>query len=144
MQNRRIGRVLLSLSGFCTGFLPVLADFNAEHTFSAGWSPHARFHGSATVIGQMAWAAIALWLLWSPATRQHKLSFLFATFIPLVYWGAFFPAMLVPTVALEDQGKEIPHLFGIPSNVYIFILVITIALLGYWFSQRDRTSSNQL
>lgn len=141
MRTQRIGRVLLSLGAFCTGFFPVAADWNTQHTFSPGWSPHARYHGCATIIAEVIWSIIALWLLWSPATRNNSLSIRFAALIPIVYWGAFFPALFVPTIALEDKGFEITHFFGIPGNLFFIAGFIVITALGYWLYQHSDATS---
>jgi len=57
---------------------------------------------------------------------------LVATLVPIIAWGSFFMASFLP-----DTGEEqMPHVVGIPLNLFIAGLLFFVTVLGYGLYRR--------
>jgi hypothetical protein len=91
---RNSGRLVLTLANLGTIGGMVNADWNASHIFNERWPSHARFHGVVGLGTPTALALFAIWHLWN-SPRERRLGRGVAAAVPIAYWGAFFPALLV-------------------------------------------------
>jgi hypothetical protein len=138
LVGRTAGRLLISLAALITGVVPVLADWNDTHVFSAQWSPHARFHGVTSLGMALTLSPVALWLLWRPSADAEA-AVTVAALIPIAYWGPFFVAPLVPGTALEDPGHPVPRLGGLPANLLGAGAAVLTSGLGWYLVRRQRS-----
>ena len=110
-------RILVTLATLVTLVSGNAADWNTTHIFSPQWSSHAKLHGAWMLSAFSLLSLYCLYLLWwrrrgqAPAVRA-------AAVIQLCIWLAFFPALLVPGMALADPGQSIARLFGVEVNLW--------------------------
>jgi hypothetical protein len=88
----RSTKILLTIAAVVTFAVPAIADLNATHMFNPLWPPHARLHGAALLLVNIASGAISLFLLWgSYAERGSRLAVSFAALLPAM--ASMKPAM---------------------------------------------------
>ena len=143
-MNTRIdaGRLVLSAAALGSGLTPIVADWNARHTFAPHWPPHARLHEAIAIISQALFGGMALWLLWRPAASppERDLAVKAAALIPVLTWGPTLAAMRAPGTSLDNPPTEVyPRLFGVPINLYAMEAPVLLAALGYWLDRRGRS-----
>ena len=134
----RISRLLLSGAALGTIVGTGRADLNRTHVFNPNWPPHARFHAAAgwtTIAGSQL---LALWLVWRPGERhaERDLAVRIAALLPAIAWLPFFPALVTPGTAVEDEPGHLPRVAGVPANLVPAALVPAIAGLGYLLHRR--------
>ncbi len=133
-----VGRILMSIGAVGTSIVPYLADWNKHHNFGPGFSAHARLHATELVFTSTGMGLIALWLIWKRpqsdwATRRNV-----ATLIPVIHWGTYNLAALVPTTSVDDDGVKVPRVFGfLPINLMIQNLIAIVTVIGYWLDTRS-------
>lgn len=127
---RNTGRLLLSVANVVTILAPVSADWNTSHVFNADWPSHARFHGAVGVGTPVALASFALWHLWR-GSNDPGLVRSVAAAVPVSYWGAFFPALLIPGTGVDDAPHPVGRVAGVPANVFWAAVTTASALAGW-------------
>lgn len=137
MRAQSIGKMLISLADILTAIIPFLADWNESHIFSKRWSPHARFHGVATLSMTALLSSSALWLLWRRSPERDT-AVTVAAAVPIAYWGSFFLAPLVPGTAVEDPGHRLRRIVGIPSNLLGAGAATLTSSLGWYLARSGR------
>lgn len=147
-RRARAARLLLTFAAIGTLVGPVGADLNQSHVFNPEWPPHARFHSVASLAMTSGFSLIAMWLVWR---RSHEpaISMMVAAAVPILAWGSFFIALVVPGAAVEDHSETLARLGGIPINVVVAALFTALAILGYamflWSrSAVDTTASDRV
>lgn len=133
-----VGRILMSIGAVGTSVVPYLADWNKHHNFGPGFSAHARLHATESVFTSTGMGLIALWLIWKRpqgdwATRRNV-----ATLVPVIHWGTYNLAALVPTTSVDDDDVKVPRVFGfLPINLMIQNLIAIVTVIGYWLDARS-------
>jgi hypothetical protein len=122
------GRILITLGTLITLVGPNIADWNETHVFSELWSPHAHFHGAWSIFTTSFLSLLCLWLLWARAEQPHGSRI--AGLIQAAIWVAFFPALLVPGIALADPGKRYEQILGLDVNLFFAIVEIVLLAIG--------------
>jgi hypothetical protein len=112
-----VARVLVTIATLVTLIGSNAADWNTTHLFSAQWSPHAKLHGAWMIFAYSLLSLYCLYLVWRPRKAQLR-STRVAAVIQLCIWLAFFPALLVPGMALADPGQSIARILGIEVNLW--------------------------
>lgn len=56
---------------------------------------------------------------------------LMAAAVPILAWGSFFIAIIVPGAAVEDHPETLARIVGIPLNVIAAAIFSLLAALGY-------------
>jgi hypothetical protein len=112
-----LARLLVTFATLVTLVGSNAADWNSTHLFSEQWSPHAKLHGAWMIFTQSLLSLYCLYLLWWPRRGQPPAARAAAA-IQGCIWLAFFPAMLVPGMALADPGKSIARIGGIEVNLW--------------------------
>ena len=134
---RSSGRALIALAATVTAVVPFLTDWNDTHVFNPQWLPHARFH-TVTSLGMAAiLSPVALWLLWHRPDDPAAVTV--AALIPLAYWAPFFAAAGVHGAAIEDPGRRLPRIGGIPTNLLGAGVTTLTAGLGWYLDRRARS-----
>jgi len=133
---RSRGHALIALAATITAVVPFLTDWNDTHVFNPQWLPHARFH-TATSIGMAAiLSPVALWLLWRRPNDPAAVTA--AALIPIAYWAPFFAAAGVRGAGIEDPGRRLPRIAGIPTNLLGAGATTLTASLGWYLDRRAR------
>jgi len=141
MQRYR-GRLLISLATLLTGVVPWLTDWNDTHVFNPQWPPHARFHGAVSIALSTALSPVALWLLWRRSADPAAAATV-AALIPAAYWGPFFAAALLPGAGIEDPGRRLRRIAGVPSNLLGAGATTLTAGLGWYLDRRARAARSR-
>lgn len=111
-------------------------DLNSTHMTNPLWAPHARFHWSIQYFSSIILHLISLYLLLGNYEgKKSRLSFVFAASAPLLFWGMFFPALMMPGTSAWQDGME-PFLFIAP-NVLVAVVICSLTL---WAIRLDRLS----
>jgi Family of unknown function (DUF6640) len=134
----RLSRLILSGNAVGTIVGTARADLNRTHLFNPEWRPHARFH-SAAGWGTVATSQLlALWLLWRPGGQgdHSDVAVKVAALLPALAWMPFFPALLTPGTAVEDEPGHLPRVWGIPLNLVPATLIPLSSAVGYALYRR--------
>lgn len=120
--------------GSAVGMLigPWLADWNRHHTFGPGYGPHARWHGTAEVIGASGDGLLMLWLLTRRSRSDQRLATTVAALLPLLRYGPFNLTLAVPGTSPYEEGRRPVRLLGLPVSSLTQNLIIALALAGLW------------
>ncbi len=134
MTNRDVsGRLLLSFVIISVAMAPLTADLDETHIFNDSWPPHARFHTAVLLFTCAGLSLMGLWLLWRRTSEFRTHAFL-AMLIPVLSWGSFFLALLIPGTGVEDIPGELPRIAGIALNLFVALVLIALAVAGWWLS----------
>lgn len=127
------GRLLLSVAIISVAIAPLTADLNETHIFNDDWTPHARFHTAVLLFVSAGLSLIGLWLLWRRTAELRTHMFL-AMLMPVLSWGSFFPALLLPETGAEDTPGELPRVAGMPVNLFVALMFVMLSVGGWWMS----------
>ena len=127
-----LGKLLITVTLLVTLVGPVLADWNESHVFNPQWPSHARFHEVAYLCSAVGFSVVGLWLLWRPS-REPAIGVTVAALVPVVTWGSFYIAEIVPGSHFEDHAGHVPRLLGVPLNLLFGAVVPALSLLGCVF-----------
>lgn len=134
MSRRDVcGRLLLSAAVLSVGMAPLTADLNGTHIFNDHWPPHARFHTAVLLFVSIGLSLIGLWLLWR-STSEFRTHVFLAMLLPVLSWGSFFLALLLPGTAAEDSPGDLPRVVGMPVNLFVAAVFVVLAVTGWWMS----------
>ncbi|MGF1429883.1 DUF6640 family protein [Kitasatospora sp. LaBMicrA B282] len=136
--GRNGGRWLLTLANAITVGASVAADWNGSHVFNKRWPAHARFHAVASLATTASLAALAVVAVWTeaePAPDRRVAGRDLAAAVPVAYWGAFFPALLVPGTAVDDPPHPVARVAGLPTNL-LGAGATTLTAVGGWLLDR--------
>ena len=128
-----VGRLLLSVTIISVAMAPLTADLNESHIFNGDWPPHARFHTAVLMFLSIGLSLIGLWLLWR-RTSEFRTHVFLAMLIPVLSWGSFFLALLLPGTGAEDVPGELPRVVGLPVNLFVAAVFMAVSLLAWWLS----------
>jgi len=128
-----VGRLLLSVTLISVAMAPLTADLNESHIFNGDWPPHARFHTAVLMFLSIGLSLIGLWLLWR-RTSEFRAHVFLAMLIPVLSWGSFFLALLLPGTGAEDVPGELPRFVGLPVNLFVAAVFMAVSLLAWWLS----------
>jgi hypothetical protein len=136
----RSTNILLTIAAVVTLAVPAIADVNTTHMLNPLWPPHARLHGAALLLVNIACGAISLFLLWgSYAERGSRLAVRFAALLPAMGWAALFGALPFPGTSSYPDGQTIrPPING---NLVIAALMVVFCVLGVVLDGRARRTS---
>ncbi len=100
-----LSRTLLTLGALFTIVVPSAMDLNSTHMTNPLWPAHARFHWAVGYLSIIQINLLALYLLWgNHAWRGSRLSVLLTAVSPVLFWGNFFPALLLPGTSSWPDG----------------------------------------
>ena len=125
------GRILITVTLIATMVLPILIHWNHTHVFNPTWPGHARFHVALGDCMMFSYSVLGLWLLWRQSPGR-AVDVSVATLVPIIAWSSFFMASFLP-----DTGElQMPHIVGIPLNLFIAGLLVFVTVLGYGLYRR--------
>jgi hypothetical protein len=127
-----LGLILMSTAVLMYGVIPLFADLNATHAANPSWPVHARFHVVTQVLTTSSIAAVALFLLWSPAFERN-LAVCLAAVLSFCVLGGFFLSALIRSCyggALSDPRGGIPSVRGIDLNALNFGAAALLLVAG--------------
>jgi hypothetical protein len=133
----KLSKYLISFCALITIILPSVMDLNSTHMTNPLWAPHARFHWSIQWYSITTLNLIALYLLWGRyAEAGSRLATVIAGIAPILFWGCFFPSLLMPGTSPWPDGVE--PFTALPPNVFIAGLITLLSGIGIWLGLRVR------
>lgn len=139
-------RVMLTATAVASLVIPAIADLNATHLTNPLWPAHARFHFAIQFFSNLVLNGIALWLLWGRhADRGSRLAVVVAALGPLLFWGMFVPALLMPGVSTWPDGVAPPPGFpallrSIHPNLILAVIVSVTNLTALHIDSGSRVN----
>jgi len=138
-----LGRLLLSLAIISVAMAPLTADLNETHIFNEEWPPHARFHTAVLMFLSIGLSLIGLWLLWRK-TSEFRTHVFLAMLIPVLSWGSFFLALLLPDTGAEDVPGELARVAGLPVNLFVAAVFVVLSVVAWWLSVSAQHNSDSV
>ena len=107
-------------------------DLNETHMTNLLWPPHARFHWAVQYFSAILVCILALVAIWSSYRDKGSIfSILFIGLSPLVFWGMFFPALLMPGTGTWPDGLVQPEGFPeIFKRIHPNLIIACIITIG--------------
>ena len=121
-----IPKLLTSLCLILAGIGPLLLDIGDTHLFNPDWDEHSRVHEVWRLATNFMIAFLGLYLIWKK--NMHSIASLLSLCMIL---GFMISVITMPFYNGLAVGNGIDELspFGIPLNIFSFIVVQTISLL---------------
>jgi hypothetical protein len=136
-------KLLLTVSIAITIIIPSIMDLNETHMTNPLWPPHARFHWAIQWFSITTLNVCALFLLWgSYQDKGTRLSILIAAMAPLLFWGSFFPSMLMPGTSTWPDGIE--PFSQIAPNVVLAVIISMLCMIAVFIDHRSRVAERSL
>ncbi|MBL4869533.1 MAG: hypothetical protein JKX72_01130 [Robiginitomaculum sp.] len=136
-----IAKVLVSAGITMYTLLPFAVDFGTSHIGAEHWSPHARFHLTWVLYGNLIALPIMLFAIWSKLHGTGR-SVRFVAFLGMAYTLGFYVANALSGkygTALHDDGHE--HLvLGVDGNLISTSVIFCLFLLGAIISIRPKNT----
>lgn len=133
----KTAKYLLTFVALVTIILPTIMDLNHTHMTNPLWAPHARFHWSIQWYSITVLNCVALYLIWGRYQEKgSRLATFIAALAPVLFWGAFFPSLLMPGTSPWPDGME--PLAKYPPNVFIAGICVGISAVGFWLEMHSR------
>lgn len=139
MNYKKLSKIIISFAAAFTIIIPSIMDLNDTHMTNPLWPPHARFHWSIQWYSITALNGIALYLLWGKyRDKDSFLAIVMAGLAPILFWGSFFPSMLMPGTSTWPDG--IIPFSKVAPNVFMAVFITCVSGLGINLARR--TGSN--
>jgi hypothetical protein len=136
-MHSKTAKYLLTFIVLVTIIIPTIMDFNDTHMTNPLWAPHARFHWSIQWYSITTLNCMALYLIWGNYKEKgSRLSTVFAVLSPILFWGSFFPSLLMPGTSPWPDG--VVPFATYPPNIFIAGILVTLSILSFWLEMRSR------
>jgi hypothetical protein len=129
-----IPKILTSVCLILAGIGPLLLDIGDTHLFNPSWDEHSRVHEVWRLATNFMVASLGLYLIWS----KHMLSI--ASLLSLcMILGFMVSVITMPLYNGLAVGIGIDELdpFGIPLNIFSFIVVLIIQIVSILLAYKD-------
>ena len=129
-----IPKILTSVCLILAGIGPLLLDIGDTHLFNPNWDEHSRVHEVWRLATNFMVASLGLYLIWS----KHMLSI--ASLLSLcMILGFMISVITMPLYNGLAVGIGIDELdpFGIPLNIFSFIVVLIIQIVSILLAYKD-------
>ena len=129
-----IPRLLTSLCLILAGIGPLLLDIGDTHLFNPDWDEHSRVHEVWRLATNFMIAFLGLYLIWKK--NMHAIASLLSLCMIL---GFMISVITMPFYNGLAVGNGIDELdpFGIPLNIFSFILVFLIQIVSILLAYKD-------
>ncbi len=115
--------------------LPLIVDTGHTHLLNPDWDAHSRVHEVWRLSTNIFIAGIGLYLLW--ISNYSLLPALLSVCIVLGFFSAIFTMSLYGGVPI-GEGIDEPNPFGIPANIFIFLIIAIIQSISLIFIFQNR------
>ena len=127
-------KILTSVCLILAGIGPLLLDIGDTHLFNPSWDEHSRVHEVWRLATNFMITSLGLYLIWS----KNMLSI--ASLLSLcMILGFMVSVITMPLYNGLAVGIGIDELdpFGIPLNIFSFILVFLIQIVSIFLAYKD-------
>ena len=115
--------------------LPLIVDTGHTHLLNPDWDAHSRVHEVWRLSTNIFIAGIGLYLLWK--SNYSLLPALLSVCIVLGFFSAIFTMSLYGGVPI-GEGIDEPNPFGIPANIFVFLIIAIIQSIYLIFIFQNR------
>ena len=115
--------------------LPLIVDTGHTHLLNPDWDAHSRVHEVWRLSTNIFIAGIGLYLLW--ISNYSLLPALLSVCIVLGFFSAIFTMSLYGGVPI-GEGIDEPNPFGIPANIFVFLIISIIQSISLIFIFQNR------
>ena len=115
--------------------LPLIVDTGHTHLLNPDWDAHSRVHEVWRLSTNIFIAGIGLYLLW--LSNYSLLPALLSMCIVLGFFSAIFTMSLYGGVPI-GEGIDEPNPFGIPANIFVFLIIAIIQSISLIFIFQNR------
>ena len=115
--------------------LPLIVDTGHTHLLNPDWDAHSRVHEVWRLSTNIFIAGIGLYLLW--ISNYSLLPALLSGWIVLGFFSAIFTMSLYGGVPI-GEGIDEPNPFGIPANIFVFLIIAIIQSISLIFIFQNR------
>ncbi len=115
--------------------LPLVVDTGHTHLLNPDWDAHSRVHEVWRLSTNIFIAGIGLYLLW--ISNYSLLPALLSMCIVLGFFSAIFTMSLYGGVPI-GEGIDEPNPFGIPANIFVFLIIAIIQSISLIFIFQNR------
>ena len=115
--------------------LPLIVDTGHTHLLNPDWDAHSRVHEVWRLSTNIFVAGIGLYLLW--ISNYSLLPALLSVCIVLGFFSAIFTMSLYGGVPI-GEGIDEPNPFGIPANIFVFLIIAIIQSISLIFIFQNR------
>lgn len=115
--------------------LPLIVDTGHTHLLNPDWDAHSRVHEVWRLSTNIFIAGIGLYLLW--ISNYSLLPALLSMCIVLGFFSAIFTMSLYGGVPI-GEGIDEPNPFGIPANIFVFLIIAIIQSISLIFIFQNR------
>ena len=115
--------------------LPLIVDTGHTHLLNPDWDAHSRVHEVWRLSTNIFIAGIGLYLLW--ISNYSLLPALLSLCIVLGFFSAIFTMSLYGGVPI-GEGIDEPNPFGIPANIFVFLIIAIIQSISLIFIFHNR------
>ena len=115
--------------------LPLIVDTGHTHLLNPDWDAHSRVHEVWRLSTNIFVAGIGLYLLW--ISNYSLLPALLSLCIVFGFFSAIFTMSLYGGVPI-GEGIDEPNPFGIPANIFVFLIIAIIQSISLIFIFQNR------
>ena len=115
--------------------LPLIVDTGHTHLLNPDRDAHSRVHEVWRLSTNIFIAGIGLYLLW--VSNYSLLPALLSVCIVLGFFSAIFTMSLYGGVPI-GEGIDEPNPFGIPANIFVFLIIAIIQSISLIFIFQNR------
>ena len=130
-----ISKYLTSICLLLGTIIPLIVDTGNTHLLNPDWDAHSRVHEVWRLSTNIFLAGLGLYLLW---IRNYLLiPALLSLCIVLGFFTAIFTMSLYGGVTI-GEGIDEPNPFGIPANIFVFLIIAIIQSVSLIFLFKNR------
>ncbi len=130
-----ISKYLTTICLLLGTILPLIVDTGHTHLLNPDWDAHSRVHEVWRLSTNIFIAGIGLYLLW--ISNYSLLPALLSLCIVLGFFSAIFTMSLYGGVPI-GEGIDEPNPFGIPANIFVFLIIGIIQSISLIFIFQNR------
>ena len=129
-----IPKLLTSLCLILAGIGPLLLDIGETHLFNPNWDEHSRVHEVWRLATNFMITFLGLYLIW----KKNMLSIASLLSLCMII-GFMISVITMPFYNGLAVGNGIDELrpFGIPLNIFSFVLVLVIQTISLLLAYKD-------
>lgn len=141
MRAPVFSRIVFTLLGILLPIGAHIADMAAPtHIYNDRWPPHAKFHGGQTLSMSIALGSLTILFAWrrsADLATTTWAAFGFAVTYPLTQAAA----ILYPGTAFFDPEFEKIAPLGVPLQLWLDLLSVSLASLAAWRCLRSKPAA---
>ena len=130
-----ISKYLTSICLLLGTIIPLIVDTGNTHLLNPDWDAHSRVHEVWRLSTNIFLAGVGLYLLW--VSNYSLIPALLSLCIVLGFFTAIFTMSLYGGVTI-GEGIDEPNPFGIPANIFVFLIIVIIQSVSLIFLFKNR------